>query len=138
MISAFTDGACSGNPGPGGWAVVFVRDGDAIAEYSGGQGYTTNNQMELAAVREALRQAPKDEPLEIVTDSRNAIGWLSQGWKRKNAQIATTCGEIDALLRARSDLPTFTYVKGHAGQVFNERADKLATAARGGSAPQAP
>lgn len=83
VLTAHTDGACSGNPGPGGWAVVFSRGGVVLSERAGSRvGATTSNQMELMAIREAVSRAPLDVDLEIVTDSQNAIGWLSLGWKR--------------------------------------------------------
>lgn len=136
FLVAHTDGACKGNPGPGGWAVVFSQADKAIAEFSGSNPNTTNNRMELTAVREAIRQAPKNVKLEIVTDSKLVIGWLSQGFKRNEPSIAVLCGEIDTLRAGRGfalDDPTggisFTYVRGHQGDKFNERADKLANEA---------
>jgi ribonuclease HI len=85
FLTAHTDGACSGNPGPGGWSVVFGLDGAVVAEFSGSGGSdTTNNRMELTAVREAIQHAPVQARLEIVTDSKNVIGWLDQGFKRND------------------------------------------------------
>jgi ribonuclease HI len=134
VLTAHTDGACSGNPGPGGWAVVFSRDGVVIDEASGGcGGWTTNNRAELMAVLEAVRRAPASASLEIVTDSRNVIGWLEGGWKRREPPIAALCREIDAARAARTASAggsvTFWHVMGHQGDVLNERADKLATGA---------
>jgi ribonuclease HI len=133
-LVAHTDGACSGNPGPGGWAVVFSQDGEIVREYSGYESQTTNNRMELTAIREAIRLAAGDMSLEISTDSKNAIGWLSGGWKRKEQAIAAICAEIDQLRVDRASTPgsqpiTFTYVRGHDGDFLNERADTLATSA---------
>lgn len=133
-LTAHTDGACSGNPGPGGWSVVFSVDGAIVGEFSGGEAAdTTNNRMELAAVREAIRLAPLRAAVEIVTDSNNVVGWLAQGWKRKNPGVATLCQEIDALRAARAEADggavTFKRVRGHNGDPLNERADELATGA---------
>jgi ribonuclease HI len=135
VLTAHTDGACSGNPGPGGWAVVFSRDGVVIDEASGGcGGWTTNNRAELMAVLEAVRRAPASASLEIVTDSRNVIGWLEGGWKRREPPIAALCEEIDAARAARTASAggsvTFRHVMGHQGDALNERADRLATGAR--------
>jgi ribonuclease HI len=138
VLVAHTDGACKGNPGPGGWAVVFSQGNKAIAEFSGSDPNTTNNRMELTAVREAIRQAPANVKLEIVTDSELVIGWLSRGFKCKEPAIAALCAEIDTLRAGRglalaADDPasgvSFTYVRGHQGDKFNERADKLANEA---------
>jgi ribonuclease HI len=89
--------------------------------------------MELTAVREAIRQAPLGAALAITTDSKNVIGWLSQGWKRNDPAIAKLCGEIDALrlerAKAEGGAVTFHHVLGHQGNALNERADKLATGA---------
>ena len=137
ILVAHTDGACSGNPGPGGWAVVFSQGDKAIAEYSGSEFDTTNNRMELTAVREAISHAPPGVRLDIVTDSKNVIGWLSQGWKRNDPTIAALCAEIDTLRAGRGfDVNAtdggvqFSHVLGHQGDKFNERADLLATQAR--------
>jgi ribonuclease HI len=136
ILVAHTDGACSGNPGPGGWAVVFSQNGEEFAEYSGSVTMSTNNQMELTAVREALKHAPSGVRLDIVTDSQNVIGWLAKGWKRNKSEIAALSSEIDALLnglgctaKAPDSLVQFRHVLGHQGDKFNERADKLATSA---------
>ena len=89
--------------------------------------------MELQAALEAVQRAPAGACLEIVTDSRNVIGWLSGGWKCKEPAIAALCGEIDAARAARAASAggsvAFRHVMGHQGNVLNERADKLATGA---------
>lgn len=126
-LLAYTDGACSGNPGPGGWAVVLSRQGRVLAEYSGGVRHTTNNQMELTAVLETLRRVPAETPLTIVTDSALVIGWLTKGWKRNNPVNAALCQQIDALLAGRTC--RFDKVGGHRGDLLNERADRLAVTA---------
>jgi ribonuclease HI len=131
VLTAHTDGACSGNPGPGGWAVVFSRSGNVVGECSGAAAATTSNRMELIAVLEALRRAPKGERLEIHTDSRNVVGWLAEGWKRNNATLAALCREIDEVVakRGTEGAVSFRHVLGHRGDELNERADRLATAA---------
>ncbi len=144
-IVAYTDGACSGNPGPGGWGVVMqARDGDRVIkerELSGGEAQTTNNRMELTAALEALRALGKPTAVRIVTDStyvRDGItkwvhGWKRNGWKTaakkpvKNAELWQALDEA-----ARAHDVTWDWVKGHAGHPENERADELA---RGGMAP---
>lgn len=137
VLVGHTDGACSGNPGPGGWAVVFSQGDKAIAEYSGHEANnTTNNRMELIAVREAIRHAPRSVKLDIVTDSKNAIGWVTGTFKRKDPTIAALSAEIDALRDGRAfDVGDpdggirYCHVLGHQGDKFNERADHLAKAA---------
>jgi ribonuclease HI len=138
VLTAHTDGACSGNPGPGGWAVVFSQGGDVVSEHAGSNvGVTTSNQMELMAIRQAVSRAPSDVDLEIVTDSQNAIGtdsqnaigWLSRGWKRNNPAIAAFCRDIEMLAAKRSGKVSYRHVRGHKGDSLNERADKLATGA---------
>jgi ribonuclease HI len=87
--------------------------------------------MELAAVLEAIRRAPKGSHLEILTDSNLVIGWLSKGWKRNDPTIRTLCAEIDLLMAQRGPegAVSFRYVRGHRGDARNERADRLATEA---------
>jgi ribonuclease HI len=133
ILSAHTDGACSGNPGPGGWSVVFSIGGAVVGEFNGREEDTTNNRMELIAVREAIKRAPLQTTVKIVTDSKNVIGWLAGGWKRKNADIAALCQEIDGLRAERAEENggevIFEHVRGHNGDRLNERADELATGA---------
>jgi ribonuclease HI len=132
VLTAHTDGACSGNPGPGGWAVVFSQGGVVVSEHCGSADATANNQMELMAIREAVSRSPSDVDLEIVTDSQNAIGWLSLGWKRNKPAIAALCCEIEALTGKRSGNVSYKHVRGHTGDSLNKRADKLATRATPG------
>ncbi|MSU88156.1 ribonuclease HI [Rhodobacteraceae bacterium 2CG4] len=144
-IVAYTDGACSGNPGPGGWGVVLqARDGERVIkqrELSGGEALSTNNRMELTAAIEALRALGKPTAVRIVTDStyvRDGItkwvhGWKRNGWKtaaRKPVKNAELWRELDEAARAHD--VTWDWIKGHAGHPENERADELA---RGGMAP---
>jgi ribonuclease HI len=140
-LTAYTDGACSGNPGPGGWGVVLeaTRDGEVVKsrELSGGEADTTNNRMELMAAIRALETLERPSQLTIVTDSvylRDGItgwihGWKRNGWKtaaKKPVKNAELWQRLDAA-RARHDV-TWEWVKGHAGHPQNERADALARA----------
>jgi len=144
-LFAFTDGACSGNPGPGGWGVVLVaKDGPNILktrELSGGEPQTTNNRMELLAAINALEALEKTTRLTVITDSvyvKNGItqwlaGWKINGWKtstRKPVKNDDLWRRLD-ILNAQHDV-TWEWVKGHAGHAENERADELA---RAGMAP---
>lgn len=139
-IRIYTDGACSGNPGPGGWAVVWC-DGDEIQDRRGGEKQTTNNRMELIAVVEAIKWVLKSEKSNLYTiysDSayvHNAItkgwiqAWQARGWKTtagdpvKNQELWQ---ELDALLRVCNHMLMFCKVKGHNGLPMNEYADKIA------------
>jgi ribonuclease HI len=144
-LFAFTDGACSGNPGPGGWgAVLQARRGAAVLrerELSGGEALTTNNRMELLAAIAALEALDRPSAITVVTDSaylRDGVtawihGWKRNGWKtadRKPVKNEDLWRRLDAA-RARHDV-TWAWVKGHAGHPENERADALA---RAGMAP---
>jgi len=134
MIEIFTDGACSGNPGPGGWGVLILN-GEDETELYGGDPETTNNRMEMMAVIKALEATDPKTPVRLVTDSqyvKNGInewikGWKRNGWKTaakkpvKNKDLWT---EIDALVEGR-DIE-WRWVKGHSGHPENERADELA------------
>jgi ribonuclease HI len=146
-LFAYTDGACSGNPGPGGWgAILLAREGDTIVkerELNGGEANTTNNRMEMLAAINVLETLSRASKLTIVTDSsyvKDGItkwihGWKAKGWKKKGGEIKN----IDLWKRldeaqARHDV-TWEWVKGHAGHPENERADELA---RAGMAPFKP
>ena len=136
MIIAYTDGACSGNPGPGGWGVVLI-DGDDRTELKGGESATTNNRMELMAAMKALETAADGAPVTIYTDSqyvKNGVttwikSWKKNGWKtaaKKPVKNQDLWVELDALANARP--VDWRWVKGHAGHPENERADALARA----------
>jgi ribonuclease HI len=140
-IVAFTDGACSGNPGPGGWgAVLQARDGDRVTrerELSGGAPDTTNNRMELMAAIAVLEALTRSTKVRVVTDStylRDGItgwihGWKRNGWRtsaKRPVKNADLWQRLDAA-SARHDV-TWDWVKGHAGHPENERADVLARA----------
>ncbi len=132
MIEIYTDGACSGNPGPGGWGVLIIDNGDE-RELFGGDAETTNNRMEMQAVIEALRATAG--AIILYTDSqyvKNGVtswihGWKRNGWKtasRKPVKNKDLWVEIDALAAEREI--DWRWVKGHAGHDGNERADELA------------
>lgn len=140
-LLAWTDGACSGNPGPGGWGVLMrAMDGDAVLkerELSGGEPLTTNNRMELMAAIAALETLSRDAAITITTDSayvKNGVtgwihGWKKNGWKtadRKPVKNVDLWQRLDAA-QARHDV-TWAWIKGHAGHAENERADELARA----------
>lgn len=139
-LFAYTDGACSGNPGPGGWgAVLIARDGDTVVkerELKGGEAHTTNNRMELLAAINALETLSTASTLTVVTDSsyvKDGItkwiyGWKAKGWKKKGGEIKNIdlWQRLDEA-RLRHDV-TWEWVKGHAGHPENERADELARA----------
>ncbi|MBB3998822.1 ribonuclease HI [Aureimonas pseudogalii] len=139
-VDVFTDGACSGNPGPGGWGAI-LRTGDTERELSGGEAHTTNNRMELLAAIESLTTLKRACDVHLHSDSqymRDGItkwihGWKRNGWKtadRKPVKNAELWQRLDAERNRHS--VTFHWVKGHAGHAENERADELA---RQGMAP---
>ena len=140
-LKAFTDGACSGNPGPGGWGVVLqaIHAGEIVKEreLSGGAGETTNNQMELMAAISALETLDRASTVTVVTDSsyvKDGVstwihGWKRNGWKtaaKKPVKNVDLWQRLDAA-QARHNV-TWEWVKGHAGHPENERADALARA----------
>lgn len=140
-VQLFTDGACSGNPGPGGWAYILRHPSSGSEKVaSGGAAVTTNNQMELQAVIEGLKALKRSSRVEVVTDSQYVAkgcrewlpGWKANGWRRreqgrlKPLKNADRWQELDALL-AKHDV-TFTVVRGHMGHPENERCDELAVA----------
>lgn len=155
FVQLFSDGACRGNPGPGGWAYLLRHpQSGKEREASGGAALTTNNQMELSAVIEGLRALSKESRVEVITDStyvgKGAIewmpGWKRNGWRRKesggwkpvkNVELWQALDELLSRHQVR-----FTIVKGHSGHPENERCDQLAVAAAesfrtpGGGSPQ--
>jgi ribonuclease HI len=121
---AYTDGACSGNPGPAGSGVVVIQPGGRIDEGFAFLGTSTNNVAELTAIQLALQVVPLDVPSLLVhTDSQYSIGVLTKGWKPKVNQ--ELIAGIKALLKERPQV-RIVYVPGHAGVPMNERADELA------------
>lgn len=134
MIEIYTDGACRGNPGPGGWGAVIVRDGVPDTELSGHSERTTNNRMEIQAVIEGLKATPGGETVRVVSDSEYVVKTQTLGWQRKANQ--DLWAELDRIVAGRR--VEWRWTQGHAGDPFNELADRLAVAAslapKGGSA----
>ncbi len=133
-ITIHTDGACSGNPGPGGWGALLHWNGNE-RELSGGEDHTTNNRMEMQAAIEALKALKQPCRIDLYTDStyvRDGItkwldGWKARGWKtaaKKPVKNADLWMELEEAA-ARHDV-TWHWIKGHAGHDGNERADELA------------
>ncbi len=136
-IDIFTDGACSGNPGPGGWGAI-LRSGAHEKEISGGEAQTTNNRMELMAVIRALHSLKKEAQVTIHTDSKYVMdgasqwmkNWKKNGWKtadKKPVKNEDLWRELDAQLERHT--VKWRWVKGHSDHVENNRADALARAA---------
>jgi ribonuclease HI len=132
MLEIYTDGACEGNPGPGGWGALII-DGDARRELSGAEPATTNNRMELLATIEGLKAT--EGPVRLYTDSQYVKlgmtewikGWKRNGWKtadRKPVKNQDLWMMLDALCAGRA--VDWRWVRGHAGHPENERADALA------------
>ena len=135
VVEIFTDGACSGNPGAGGWGAI-LRYGEVEKELSGGETETTNNRMELTAVIEALQALKKTCEITLYTDSRYVMdgvqkwlpNWKQNGWRTTNKKSPVK--NIDLWQTLESLLEKhqikWVWVKGHAGHIENERVDKLA------------
>ncbi|MFK7883199.1 MAG: ribonuclease HI [Phycisphaerales bacterium] len=140
IVELFTDGACSGNPGPGGWGFLLrhPKTGKSI-ERSGGDKMTTNNRMELAAVIEGLTVLTRPSVVELYSDSQYVLnglkqwmtGWKKKGWKTASKQPVKNVDlwkQLDQLKNGH-DI-RFNWVRGHAGHPENERVDDLAVEAR--------
>ncbi|MEM8749348.1 MAG: ribonuclease HI [Pseudomonadota bacterium] len=133
-VSIWTDGACSGNPGPGGWGAL-MRFGEHERELSGGEKLTTNNRMELTAAIQALNALKQECEVDLYTDSQyvkgGITGWI-KGWKRNGWKTsAKKPVKNEELWRALDEAVTrhkisWHWVKGHAGHAENEKADELA------------
>lgn len=131
----FTDGSATPNPGPGGWAAVYVIGGTVVAESSGADADTTNNRMELRALIEGIRLVPAGVPTVLHTDSQLAertvnawaVSWEARGWRRARGPVEN----LDLVrplvegLRARPELEV-RWIKAHAGHRWNEYADQMA------------
>lgn len=135
-VTIYTDGACRGNPGPGGWGAILIY-GSAEKELSSGENMTTNNRMELTSVISALDALREPCDVELYTDSQyisNAINnrwldsWIKQGWKRKGGEVKNQdlWKQLAPLLDKH--MVKFIWVKGHADSRYNERCDELAVA----------
>ncbi len=137
LVEIYTDGACSGNPGPGGWAAVLIASGSE-KEISGSEPATTNNRMELTAAIEALNRLKKPCQVRLFSDSAYLVsafnqGWLKNwqrnGWRNAANDPVSNPDLWQALLKATSDHEIeWVKVKGHADNVYNNRCDKLAVA----------
>jgi ribonuclease HI len=132
-VEIYSDGSCSGNPGPGGWAAL-LRSGERERELSGSEAHTTNNRMELTAALRALQALRTPSRVDFYTDSqylRRGISewlpaWQARGWKRKGGALAN----IDLWQELAGEAPKHNihwhWVRGHAGHAENERVDRLA------------
>ena len=135
-VTIYTDGSCQGNPGPGGWAAI-LKYGKHEREISGGENDTTNNRMELRAALEALRALTEPCQVTLFTDSeylKKGItlwmpNWKRRNWRRKGGKLAN----VDLWMKLDEEIQRheihWRWVRGHAGNVMNERVDKLAKAA---------
>lgn len=133
-VVIYTDGACKGNPGPGGWGVVIARNARSL-ELCGGEFYTTNNVMELTAAIKGLEALKKPLPVRLMSDSKYLVegmsmylqGWKAQGWCKSrgkpvaNAELWQRLDELATVHEVE-----WVWVRGHAGEAGNERADQLA------------
>ena len=136
-VSIYTDGACSGNPGPGGWGAILIYNG-IEKEISGGEADTTNNRMELTAVIRALSLLKEPCAVTVTTDSQYISRAINEGWLKKwkaagftkkgGLKNAELWRELDALLQ-KHDVK-FVWVKGHADNEYNNRCDKMAVRER--------
>ena len=138
QVKIYTDGACSGNPGPGGWGAILIY-GKVEKELSGGEPATTNNRMELVSVITALAALREPCKVELFTDSQyvaNAVnlGWLEswrrRDWKRKGGEVKNLDLWLKLIPLLDTHEVTFIWVKGHAENEYNNRCDELAVAAR--------
>lgn len=134
IVEVFCDGACSGNPGPGGYGAI-LRCGAHIKELSGGAQETTNNRMEMTAAIEALRQLTRPCQVVITTDSQYLVkgmtewiaGWQRKGWRNSKKEPVLNKDLWEQLLAlTNSHAVQWKWVKGHAGHTENERCDQLA------------
>jgi ribonuclease HI len=136
QIEIYTDGACKGNPGPGGWGVL-LRSGNTQKELYGGEPSTTNNRMELMAVIQALEALKRPCSVTLYLDSQYVLkgitewlpGWKAKGWKTASKQPvknAELWRRLDALVAGAGHVIDWRWVRGHTGDSGNERADALA------------
>lgn len=139
MIEIYTDGSSLGNPGPGGWGVVVVKNRKIISDFGGHDKETTNNRMELMGAIEALKYLSKNKTEgEIHTDSTYVLNgitswihnWEKNGWKTANKKPVLNkelWEELSSLSKELGNKVSWKKVKGHSGHVFNDRADEIAT-----------
>ena len=136
-VTLYTDGACSGNPGPGGWGAILLYNGHELA-LSGGEKSTTNNRMELTAVIEALQKLKEPCSVELYSDSKYVIdalekgwawGWKKRGWVKSDKKPALNPDLWDTLLSlTQKHELRYHWVKGHADNEYNNRCDTMAVA----------
>lgn len=134
-VTIYADGACKGNPGPGGWG-VHMHNGTKRKELWGGESATTNQRMELMAAIKALESFPTDgRMLHVIADSQYLVkgitewlpGWVAKGWKGSNSKVVKNRDLWERLATAAGrHVVTWEWVKGHAGNAGNEAADRLA------------
>ena len=139
QISIYTDGACSGNPGPGGWAAILIYRGTE-KELSGGEAQTTNNRMEMTAVISALEALKEPCEVDLWSDSRYVIdalekgwaeSWRKKGWKRSNKEPALNPDLWEKLLQlTERHRMSYHWVRGHAENIYNNRCDAMAVRQR--------
>ncbi len=133
----FTDGSCEGNPGPGGWGVVWIKDDEIVEERRGMDLSTTNNRMELVALISAYEMLPEDCEIRVYSDSQLCVrtvnewaaGWKQRGWRRKSGPIANLelVKKLYSLANAHPKVK-LQWIKAHDGSRWNEYADALASA----------
>jgi len=139
IINIWTDGACSGNPGPGGWGAL-IKFNNSVKKISGSEKYTTNNRMEMMAVIKALKDLDAESKINLYTDSKYVKegitswinGWKKNNWTNSNKKDVKNKDlwiELDILSQKHNI--TWNWVKGHSGNIENDIADKLATEAIG-------
>ena len=134
MIKIYTDGSCLKNPGKGGWAAIIYINNEKVV-ISGNKKNTTNNQMELTAAIEALKKVPEEQEIQIFTDSKYVkLGitewiekWIQNNWKTSSKQNVKNVGLWKELnMISKKHKVKWSWVKGHAGNTFNEEVDQLA------------
>ncbi|MBD2353898.1 ribonuclease HI [Tolypothrix sp. FACHB-123] len=144
--SIYTDGACTGNPGPGGWGVVVYFSDGSIHELGGASSHTTNNKMEMQAAIAALQflqTSGQQQPITLYTDSEYLIksvtqwikGWKKKGWKKSDGKPVQNQDLLETLDELNSYIVKWEYVRGHSGNVGNERCDVIARSFANGKVP---
>lgn len=146
-VEVYTDGACEGNPGPGGWGAIVIYQDGTEQIFCGGNPETTNNRMELMAPITALENIGEPSVVTVYSDAKYVVdgvekgwarSWRNKGWVRSNGQPALNPDLWQRLLEAidRHTKVTFQWIKGHAGNPYNERCDKLAVKAAAHARPE--
>lgn len=146
FLEIYTDGGCIGNPGPGGWAAILVRD-CGFEEVGGGEKHTTNNRMEMTAAVEGLRRAVPGDRVQVTTDSKylhDGItkwihGWKRRGWKKADGGDVLNRDlweAVDLLVSSKKLKVSWRHVRGHSGHAYNERCDEIANGFARGAPPK--